>query len=986
MSAALPYNESQRLVNLREHHILDTPNSQEFDDIVRLAASICAAPISAVTLVDEDRQWFKSIIGLTEKETPREIAFCAHTILTPNGLTVLDATKDARFANNSLVLGDAHIRFYTGIPLVSEDGYALGSLCVIDRRPRRLSKYQKNSLRMLANLASALIAAQRQVAEIRRFSKSEEILLEKRKESESELQAKREFESALMESLQEGIVACDANGVLSLFNDATRKFHGQSELPLSPQNWANHFGLYHPDGCTMMKMEEVPLYRAFMGEVVTDAELVIVPEKGQPRTVLASGKAIYSSTGQKLGAVVAMHEITERIYIERELSRLAAIVESSEEAIIAATLDGIITAWNKGAERLYGYHADEVLGCNATRLAGNNEPGLTSDVCSRVRRGESIEPMEVVRGRKDGTTVDVSLNFSPIKDLRGEMVGISCISRDISRRKQAELALAESEARLRLLSDAAFEGIAVSINGALVDANGAYAAEFGYEDPALMYGLTAENLATNESRAVIQENISSGHELPYEATLRRKDGSTFIAECRGRQTQIGGRTARITAIRNVTQQKNLERAIRESEEALRAVLDSAPIILYAVDTNGIVTLSEGTGLAALGLKPGEAVGKSVFDYSGGNEEAIINTQTALAGGAASYDIQMLNIWLHTQLRPVRDDSGNPAGFIGVCFDVTERVASEERFRVLFEQSSHAHVIFDEATGIIDCNQAAMNMVRCTDKKVICGIHPSKLSPEMQPNGRRSDELGAEMCELARTNGGHHFEWQRRTLDGDEYPIEVTITPVTLGGKSVLLAVWNDLSERKRYEQKIHEHAIALESANAELAALATTDGLTGILNHRAFQQSIALEVSRAERSCLQLSLIMMDIDHFKQYNDDHGHPAGDIVLKIIGKILKSTARETDIVARYGGEEFAVIAPSADADSITSLAERIRGAIEVYPWPIKPVTASLGVASLVIGTDHPSDLISRADRALYGSKREGRNRVSVCGINGLKSTN
>ena len=151
---------------LQEYRILDTAAEQAYDDIVALAAYLCNVPIALITLVDESRTWFKSRLGLNEKETPRDVAFCAHAILQTEPLIVRDALKDRRFSDNALVTGSPHIRLYAGFPLVNPDGFALGTLCVIDRKPRRLSAEQKTAMQALARQVMALLELRRVSAQM----------------------------------------------------------------------------------------------------------------------------------------------------------------------------------------------------------------------------------------------------------------------------------------------------------------------------------------------------------------------------------------------------------------------------------------------------------------------------------------------------------------------------------------------------------------------------------------------------------------------------------------------------------------------------------------------------------------------------------------------------------------------------------------------------------------------------------------------------
>lgn len=156
---------------LRLYDILDTASEKAFDDLTRLAASICQTPMSLVSLVDDKRQWFKSRYGLDATETPREVAFCAHAIQSKDVMVIEDAKLDSRFADNPLVTGDPLIRFYAGAPLFVEEGYCLGTLCVIDRRPRKLDAEQLESLALLRDSVVSLLELRRVQKQLRFLQK-----------------------------------------------------------------------------------------------------------------------------------------------------------------------------------------------------------------------------------------------------------------------------------------------------------------------------------------------------------------------------------------------------------------------------------------------------------------------------------------------------------------------------------------------------------------------------------------------------------------------------------------------------------------------------------------------------------------------------------------------------------------------------------------------------------------------------------------------
>jgi GAF domain-containing protein len=154
-------DEAARLAALQKYAILDTEPEQAFDDLAQLASFVCGTPLAMISLIDENRQWFKSKIGITASQTDRDIAFCATAIQQADVFVVPDALNDERFRNNPLVVGEPNVRFYAGAPLINEDGLALGTICVVDRVPRELGADQRAALQSLSRLVLAQLEFRR---------------------------------------------------------------------------------------------------------------------------------------------------------------------------------------------------------------------------------------------------------------------------------------------------------------------------------------------------------------------------------------------------------------------------------------------------------------------------------------------------------------------------------------------------------------------------------------------------------------------------------------------------------------------------------------------------------------------------------------------------------------------------------------------------------------------------------------------------------
>ncbi|MEO1005794.1 MAG: PAS domain S-box protein [Cyanobacteria bacterium J06638_38] len=284
-----------------------------------------------------------------------------------------------------------------------------------------------------------------------------------RKEVETELDQETNFLQALLDNLSDGIVACDEQGVLTLFNQATKKFHGLPQQPLPIEDWAEHYDLYLPDGKTTMPQQDIPLFRALQGESVRDVEMMIIPKWGQPRTLLANGDPIINSKGEKIGAIAAMRDITERrqaeAQLEHERTFVKTLLNHLSDGIVACDANGILALFNQASLEFFAapqeplppeqwaehYHLYDAAGKEYLK---QEEIPLF-----RAFSGETFNDVELMAIPPNGSPRTLLANGSPIIDCQGHKLGAVVAVRDITKQKQAERALArlneELEERVR---------------------------------------------------------------------------------------------------------------------------------------------------------------------------------------------------------------------------------------------------------------------------------------------------------------------------------------------------------------------------------------------------------------------------------------------------------------------------------------------------------------------------------------------------------
>lgn len=420
----------------------------------------------------------------------------------------------------------------------------------------------------------------------------------------------------------------------------------------------------------------------------------------------------------------------------------------------------------------------------------------------------------------------------------------------------------------------------------------------------------------------------------------------------------------------------------------RSLMDAFPEPLNAKDDEGRFIAANPATADMMRVGTADAlIGKTDFDFYPEDVAATFrrDEEAALAAGKPTIVEQHVarrdgsTAWMATLKAPLVDLSGEPIGLLTHNRDITElKQLRDERERTLgqlddaLSHMADALAVYDQDNRLVLCNDQYRSMFPKTAAQRVPG---ARLGDLLQASLDTGDIVNVPAPEqkawVADMLANRQSSRQHDLVLGDGRTVAVRIQP---GSSGTSVVVISDVTEARRAEKD-------MANLNRRLDELARTDSLTGLANRRVFDATLAAEVQRSARAGLPLGLLLIDIDHFKDFNDRHGHIAGDACLRQIGQaLLRTVSRPADLVARYGGEEFAVILPDTDAPGAWALAQRLlaqirRLSIDHGAESASLVTVSIGVASQRGGDDiDPLRLVRSADAALYRAKAEGRNRA------------
>jgi diguanylate cyclase (GGDEF)-like protein/PAS domain S-box-containing protein len=682
----------------------------------------------------------------------------------------------------------------------------------------------------------------------------------------------------------------------------------------------------------------------------------------------------------------------ERKKIEEALreseERFRSLFDRSLDCLYIHNFKGQFIDANPAALRLFGYNKEEIPSLNFATLISDDQIPKALEVLAEVKQtGFQKELSEFRVRRKDGSHVYLETKSAIVYHV-GKPSAILGIARDITKRKQMEDDLRISEERYRTIIQNIEDGYyEVDTTGNMTFCNSSAAKMLGYRQDELI-GLNNQQYMNHENAQKVFSTFNKVFRTgqptkTFDWELIRRDGKKLIVETSvslirdTKEKPVGFRGI----FRDITERKQVEEALRESEDKFRTIFDRASDGILIVDAQNRKFLQgNATICSMLGYTKEEIKSLTLPDIHSPNDishvldefEKLIKGDKALAEGLPV--LKKDGSIFYADISSTSTTIEGRHHLVGIFRDITERKQveeafreSEERYRTLVENASDIVFRLDNTGHITFVNPAALHIIGYEEKEIIGRHYPTFIRSDMQEDAMKF--FGRQFVKGIHNT---YSEYPVIVKDGREIWLGQNTQLIFQDGKVVAFqAVARDITERKRAEETLKES----ENRYRDLSII---DDLTQLYNSRHFYDQLKMEIDRVDRYGQPLTLLLLDLDDFKRFNDEYGHVEGDQVLMRLGQVIKRCLRRIDSAYRYGGEEFTIILPTTTSEDGAVTAERIRAEFKKENFSPKSVqdvhlTVSIGLAQYK-PQEEMKAFVHRVDQLMYQGKKNGKNRV------------
>ena len=534
------------------------------------------------------------------------------------------------------------------------------------------------------------------------FEQKQELVREisERKNAEEKLRTSEAWLFTTLRSIGDGVIATDSKGYVVFVNDVAEHLLGCRKEEAIGKDLRVIFNIVNE--ATGEKVKN-PIEKALYEGVIDGFHnhTVLVSKNGTRYPIDDSAAPIRDEKGNIMGAVLIFRDITERRRKEETNQRLAAIVQSSDDAIIGKTLDGVIISWNKGAEKIYGYSEDEVKGKFVSLLVPPEYKDETPGLITKIRRGERTEHLETVRIRKDGQRINISLTVSPIYDASGNVIGASAIARDITERKKVEAQLKESESKVRAILDQTFQFIGLmTIDGTLIEVNKAAVDLVGTDEQLLNkpfwdtpWWKHSPQLQEKLREAI--KKVAAGELVRFEATHKAKDGSLHYIDFSLKPVKdaTGKIIYMIPEGHDITERKAMEQKLAATAKEWEATFNSITDFVSIQDRDFRLVKVNKAYADLFKTNPEALIGRICHSVMHKTDEPCFNcpqqeTAKTKKPSRLEYFEERFNAYLEVSTSPIFDARGEVIGTVHIAKNITERKNIEKALKEAAELKSH----------------------------------------------------------------------------------------------------------------------------------------------------------------------------------------------------------------------------------------------------------------------------------------------------------